>query len=121
MSPMMELVGDSSFQRRALELLKLRGSLSAVARELGVPRNTLREHLERKGVDYRTYLPCRNTSPSEMPSASDTKELGRDSAFCVLPRTLSPPLACQLRRRASSSPSSRSRPVPRSAEESCII
>ncbi len=31
----------------AAELLKIRGSLSAVARELGVPRNTLREHLER--------------------------------------------------------------------------
>lgn len=49
----------------AVELLKVRGSLSAVAKDLGVPRSTLREHLERAGVDYETYLGCRNTPPPE--------------------------------------------------------
>ncbi|MDW5563470.1 MAG: hypothetical protein SA339_09610 [Methanomassiliicoccus sp.] len=49
----------------AIELLKVRGSLSAVAKELGVPRNTLREHFERDGVDYKTHLPCRNTPSSK--------------------------------------------------------
>ncbi len=58
----------------AAELLKVRGSLSAVARELGIPRNTLREHLEREGVDYRTYLSCRNTSPSENDPPLSTSE-----------------------------------------------
>ncbi len=60
----------------ALELLKVRRSLSAVARELGIPRNTLRQHFERKGVDYRTYLSCRNTHPSETDPSLNTSDPG---------------------------------------------
>jgi hypothetical protein len=48
--------------------------LSATANELGIPRSTLREHLDRAGVDYRTYLPCRNTPSSKTGGVSNTAE-----------------------------------------------
>ena len=56
----------------AVELLKVRGSLSAVAKDLGVPRSTLRDHLERAGVDYQTHLPCRNTPPPKTKAPLNT-------------------------------------------------
>lgn len=62
----------------AIELLKVRGSLSATARELGVPRNTLRDHFVREGVDYRTYLPCRNTPPRKTEGGSYISEGGEE-------------------------------------------
>ena len=48
----------------AAECLKIM-SLSETARLLEVPRNTLREHLERAGVDIETLERCRNTSPKK--------------------------------------------------------
>jgi hypothetical protein len=35
--------------------------LWAVTCELGIPRSTLREHLDREGVDYQTHRRVRNT------------------------------------------------------------
>jgi len=46
----------------AVELLKLK-SLSETARIMRIPRNTLRDHLLREGVDIPTRTPCRNTPP----------------------------------------------------------
>jgi len=43
------------------ELLRIK-SFSETARLLGVPRTTLRDHLERAGVEIPTAPPCRNTS-----------------------------------------------------------
>lgn len=58
----------------ALELLKVRGSLSAVAKELEIPRSTLRRHFEAAGVDYKTYLPCPNTPPPKTGGDSNISE-----------------------------------------------
>ncbi|MDW5563962.1 MAG: recombinase family protein [Methanomassiliicoccus sp.] len=62
----------------AIELLKVRGSLAATAKELGVPRNTLRDHFVMEGVDYQTYLPCRNTLPRKREGGSYTSEGGEE-------------------------------------------
>jgi DNA invertase Pin-like site-specific DNA recombinase len=48
----------------AMELLRIK-SLSETAALLGVPRNTLRDHLKRAGVGIPTSTTCRNTSPEE--------------------------------------------------------
>ncbi len=55
----------------AIELLKVRGSLSAVSEEMNIPRNTLRAHFEAEHVDYRTYLGCRNTPCREKGGSSN--------------------------------------------------
>jgi DNA invertase Pin-like site-specific DNA recombinase len=45
----------------AAELLRMyEGNLSRTASELGIPRNTLRDHLERAGVSIPTTRECRN-------------------------------------------------------------
>lgn len=62
----------------AIELLKVRGSFSKVAKELGVPRSTLQDRFEVAGVDYRTYLTCRNRPPEKTPLPSYTLEGGTD-------------------------------------------
>lgn len=69
----------------AVELLKVK-SLSAVDRIMEVPRNTLRDHLFREGVEIPTRPPCRNTPPRKtaLPSnipegASNLPEYGRNS------------------------------------------
>jgi DNA invertase Pin-like site-specific DNA recombinase len=53
------------------ELLKVM-SLSEAARFLKVPRNTLREHLERAGVQIPTAGGCRNTGASKTDPSSNT-------------------------------------------------
>lgn len=55
----------------AAELLRIY-PLSRAARELGIPRTTLRDHLIRAGVEIPTEAPCRNTSPSETGLDSNT-------------------------------------------------
>jgi DNA invertase Pin-like site-specific DNA recombinase len=60
----------------AVELLKVRGSLSAVARDLGVPRSTLQDHLKRAGVEYETLTTCRNTPTGETDPSLNTEESG---------------------------------------------
>ncbi len=62
----------------ALELLKLRGSLSRVAKDLGVPRSTLQDRFEKAGVDYSTYLTCRNTPPRKSEPDLNTPDAGPD-------------------------------------------
>jgi hypothetical protein len=55
-------------------MLKVRGFFAKFAKELGVPRSTLQDRFEAAGVDYRTYLPCRNTPLEKTPSNSNTTE-----------------------------------------------
>lgn len=57
----------------AAEFVKVKG-LSETARLLGIPRNTLREHLARSGVDVGALLACRNTLPSKIEVDSNTPE-----------------------------------------------
>lgn len=59
-----------------VELLKVRGSLSAVARDLNIPRSTLQDHLKRAGVEYETPAPCRNTPTGETDPPLNTNEGG---------------------------------------------
>lgn len=58
----------------AAELLRMYdGNLSRTAAELKIPRNTLRDHLERAGVSILTTRECRNTGVEKQGSELNTE------------------------------------------------